>query len=68
MLRKIQRAQAENLKRDVDDEDEDVDGAGDGDGDGDSSMLQHSVKADRARDRGNKLLADLGLDPEEGIE
>ncbi|KAI0440916.1 zinc-finger of the MIZ type in Nse subunit-domain-containing protein [Xylaria telfairii] len=62
MLRKIQRAQAENLRRDVDDEEEDVEG------DGDSSMLQQSsVKADRGRDRGNRLLADLGLDPEEGI-
>ncbi|KAI0453033.1 zinc-finger of the MIZ type in Nse subunit-domain-containing protein [Xylaria acuta] len=62
MLRKIQRARAENQKRDVDDEDDDIDG----DVDGDSSMLQQrSVKAERARDRGNQLLADLGLDPED---
>ncbi|KAI0483689.1 hypothetical protein F4859DRAFT_409152 [Xylaria cf. heliscus] len=60
MLRMIQRAQAETQKRDVDDEDEDVEG------DGDSSMLQQrGVKAERARDRGNQLLADLGLEPEE---
>ncbi|KAI1163998.1 zinc-finger of the MIZ type in Nse subunit-domain-containing protein [Nemania serpens] len=61
MLRKIRREQAEKERQHVDDEDED--GA---DVDGDSSMLQpHSVKAERARDRGNQLLADLGLDPEE---
>ncbi|TRX92369.1 hypothetical protein FHL15_006755 [Xylaria flabelliformis] len=60
MLRKIQRAQAESQKRDEDDEDEDDEG------DGDSSMLQqHSVKAERARDRGNQLLENLGLEPEE---
>ncbi|KAI0105057.1 zinc-finger of the MIZ type in Nse subunit-domain-containing protein [Nemania sp. FL0031] len=61
MLRKIKRAQAEKERHGDDDEDED--GA---DVEGDSSMLQpQSVKAERARDRGNQLLADLGLDPED---
>ncbi|KAI1131106.1 zinc-finger of the MIZ type in Nse subunit-domain-containing protein [Nemania abortiva] len=59
MLRKIRRAQAEKERRQGDDEDED--GA---DIEGDSSILpQKSVKAERARDRGNQLLANLGLDP-----
>lgn len=61
MLRKIRREQAEKERRQGDDEDED--GA---DVDGDSTMLQPpSVKAERARDRGNQLLAGLGLDPED---
>lgn len=36
------------------------------DEDGDESMVQQSsIKAERARNRGNQLLADLGLDPDE---
>lgn len=62
MLRRIQRAQAEKERRDVD-EDEDEDGV---DIDGDTSMLEpRSVKAERARDRGNQLLANLGVNPDE---
>ncbi|KAI0535448.1 zinc-finger of the MIZ type in Nse subunit-domain-containing protein [Xylaria digitata] len=58
MLRKIKRAQAEK-ERDVEDEDEDgVDIE-------DSTLQPHSIKAERARDRGNQLLAGLGLNPEE---
>ncbi|KAI1112244.1 zinc-finger of the MIZ type in Nse subunit-domain-containing protein [Nemania sp. NC0429] len=61
MLRKIKREQAEKERQNVDDEDED--GV---DVEGDSTMLHpQSVKAERARDRGNQLLADLGVDPEE---
>ncbi|KAI1155083.1 hypothetical protein F4825DRAFT_95466 [Nemania diffusa] len=62
MLRKIKRAQAEKERQNGDDEDED---GADVEDEGDSSMLQpQSVKAERARSRGNQLLADLGLDPE----
>ncbi|KAI0428464.1 hypothetical protein F5Y09DRAFT_287789 [Xylaria sp. FL1042] len=63
MLRRIKRAQAEKERREVEEEDEngaDIE-------DGDTSVLQpHSVKAERARDRGNQLLASLGVeDPSE---
>ncbi|KAI0405138.1 zinc-finger of the MIZ type in Nse subunit-domain-containing protein [Xylaria palmicola] len=55
ILRKIQRAQAKQERQDGEAEEED----------GDASMFQpKSVKSERARDRGNQLLADLGLDPE----
>ncbi|KAF2964477.1 hypothetical protein GQX73_g9093 [Xylaria multiplex] len=61
MLRKIKRAQAEK-ERDVEDDDEDgVDIE-------DSTLQPHSIKAERARDRGNQLLAGLGLNPEEEEE
>ncbi|KAI0811778.1 zinc-finger of the MIZ type in Nse subunit-domain-containing protein [Xylaria sp. FL0064] len=63
MLRRIQRAQAEQERRG---EEEDADEV-DMDGDGDTSIHQpRSVKAERARDRGNQLLASLGVgDPQE---
>ncbi|KAI1429733.1 zinc-finger of the MIZ type in Nse subunit-domain-containing protein [Xylaria sp. FL1777] len=67
MLRRIKREQAEKERRDVEDEeeDEDEDGA-EVDEDGDTSVLQpRSVKAEHARDRGNQLLASLGVDPKE---
>jgi len=55
MLRQIQRAQAEKERQDEDDEN-------DVDADGDSSTMQaHNVKSEGGRDRGNRLLADLGL-------
>ncbi|KAJ2966961.1 hypothetical protein NUW58_g10544 [Xylaria curta] len=61
MLRKIKRAQAENERRDVRSDDED---GVDADVDGDvSTLAPQSVKAERARERGNQLLANLGLDP-----
>ncbi|KAI0968128.1 zinc-finger of the MIZ type in Nse subunit-domain-containing protein [Xylaria arbuscula] len=65
MLRRIKREQAEKERQDGEDEEEDgVDM--DEDGDGDTSELQpRSVKAERARDRGNQLLASLGVDPGE---
>ncbi|KAI0908871.1 zinc-finger of the MIZ type in Nse subunit-domain-containing protein [Ustulina deusta] len=63
MLRQIKRAQAEQERRDVDDEDED---GVDVDEDGDTSVLEpRSIKAERAKDRGNQLLASLGVDPGE---
>ncbi|KAJ8104631.1 hypothetical protein ONZ43_g7758 [Nemania bipapillata] len=62
MLRKVRRAQAEKERQNGDDEDED---GADAEEEGDSSVLHpESVKAERARNRGNQLLADLGLDPE----
>ncbi|KAI1309240.1 zinc-finger of the MIZ type in Nse subunit-domain-containing protein [Xylaria venustula] len=65
MLRRIKREQAEKERQDGEDEDEDEDEV-DVDEDGDTSELQpRSVKAERARDRGNQLLASLGVDPEE---
>lgn len=66
MLRKIKRAQAERERQGMDDDDDDDENKVDVDEDGDESMVQpSSVKAERARDRGNQLLADLGLDPDE---
>ncbi|GAP86767.1 putative chromosomal organization and DNA repair protein [Rosellinia necatrix] len=57
MLRKIQRSQADKERRDEDQSDVDESG--------DASMLEpRSIKAERARERGNQLLANLGLDPE----
>jgi E3 SUMO-protein ligase NSE2 len=62
MLRQIKRAQAEKERRDEDDEN-------DVDADGDSSMMQaRNVKSEGGRDRGNQLLADLGLTQADGDE
>ncbi|GAW13845.1 hypothetical protein ANO14919_032350 [Xylariales sp. No.14919] len=59
MLRKIKRAQAEKERQGEEGEDEDgVDIE-------DSTLQPRSIKAERARERGNQLLANLKLDPEE---
>ncbi|TGJ79183.1 hypothetical protein E0Z10_g9581 [Xylaria hypoxylon] len=56
MLRKIKRAQAETERRDEDEDGVEFE---------DSTLHPGSIKGERARDRGNQLLANLGLDPEE---